>query len=92
NTTVPLQRIENGLGHFLNFTRTDDGTLTDISATGGVRVHLHYEEGSTRLNAVKRIVDNQAVETLVQYHYDEHGQLSEVFNRNGDSVRRFSYT
>ncbi|WP_122836917.1 RHS repeat-associated core domain-containing protein [Pseudomonas viridiflava] len=92
NTTVPLQRIENGLGHFLHFTRTDDGTLTDISATGGVRVHLHYEEGSTRLNAVKRIVDNQAVETLVQYHYDEHGQLSEVFNRNGDSVRRFSYT
>ncbi|MEE5123478.1 RHS repeat domain-containing protein, partial [Pseudomonas alliivorans] len=91
NTTVPLQRIENGLGHFLHFTRTDDGTLTDISATGGVRVHLHYEEGSTRLNAVKRIVDNQAVETLVQYHYDEHGQLSEVFNRNGDSVRRFSY-
>ncbi|WP_164568559.1 hypothetical protein, partial [Pseudomonas viridiflava] len=54
--------------------------------------HLHYEEGSTRLNAVKRIGDNQAVETLVQYHYDEHGQLSEVFNRNGDSVRRFSYT
>ncbi|WP_205901216.1 DUF6531 domain-containing protein, partial [Pseudomonas viridiflava] len=92
NTIVPLQRIENGLGHFLHFTRTDDGTLTDISATGGVRVHLHYEEGSTRLNAVKRIVDNQAVETLVQYHYDEHGQLSEVFNRNGDSVRRFSYT
>ena len=35
NTKVPLQRIENVLGHFLHFTRTPDGTLTDISATGG---------------------------------------------------------
>lgn len=34
NTEVPLQRIENALGHFLHFTRTPDGTLTDISATG----------------------------------------------------------
>ncbi|MEE4576395.1 hypothetical protein V2K55_26380 [Pseudomonas alliivorans] len=25
------------MGHFLHFTRTDDGTLTDISATGGER-------------------------------------------------------
>ncbi|MFP3371879.1 MULTISPECIES: hypothetical protein [unclassified Pseudomonas] len=40
NTEVPLQRIENALGHFLHFTRTPDGTLTDISATGGTRVHL----------------------------------------------------
>ncbi|WP_232918265.1 RHS repeat domain-containing protein, partial [Pseudomonas syringae] len=44
------------------------------------------------LTSVKRIVDNEAVETLVQYHYDSNGQLAEVFNRNGDSVRRFSYT
>ena len=34
DTEVPLQRIENRLGHFLHFTRTPDGTLTDISATG----------------------------------------------------------
>ncbi|RMV42800.1 hypothetical protein ALP10_04664, partial [Pseudomonas syringae pv. helianthi] len=92
NKPVPLDRIENALGHFLHFTRTEQGTLTDISATGGVRVHLHYDEVTTRLSSVKRIVDNEAVETLVQYHYDSRGQLSEVFNRNGDSVRRFSYT
>ncbi|WP_189662914.1 DUF6531 domain-containing protein, partial [Pseudomonas amygdali] len=92
NKPVPLDRIENALGHFLHFTRTEQGTLTDISATGGIRVHLHYDEVTTRLTSVKRIVDNEAVETLVQYHYDSNGQLAEVFNRNGDSVRRFSYT
>lgn len=44
NVPVPLQRVENAMGHFLHFTRTAQGQLTDISATGGVRVHLHYEE------------------------------------------------
>ena len=92
NRPVALDRIENALGHFLHFTRTEQGTLTDISATGGVRVHLHYDDVTTRLTSVKRIVDNEAVETLVQYRYDSNGQLAEVFNRNGDSVRRFSYT
>ncbi|MDH0747883.1 DUF6531 domain-containing protein, partial [Pseudomonas sp. GD03842] len=91
NTRVPLQRIENALGHFLHFTRTVEGTLTDISATGGVRVHLHYDDRSLRLSEVKRVVENEAVETLVQYRYDDNGQLTEVINRNGDSVRRFSY-
>ncbi|MFJ4353090.1 RHS repeat-associated core domain-containing protein [Pseudomonas sp. NPDC089428] len=91
NTEVPLQRIENALGHFLHFTRTPDGTLTDISATGGTRIHLHYDNPLGRLTDIKRVVDNQAVETLTQYRYDEHGQLSAVINRNGDTVRNFSY-
>ena len=91
NAPVPLQRIENSLGHFLHFTHTVEGKLTDISATGGVRVHLHYDNPLGRLTDVKRIVDNQAVETLVQYRYDDNGQLIEVINRNSDSVRRFSY-
>ncbi|WP_313303172.1 DUF6531 domain-containing protein, partial [Pseudomonas sp.] len=91
NTEVPLQRIENALGHFLHFTRTSDGTLTDISATGGARVHLHYDNPLGRLTDIKRVVNNQAVETLTQYRYDEHGQLSAVINRNGDTVRSFSY-
>ncbi|POA17589.1 type IV secretion protein Rhs, partial [Pseudomonas sp. FW300-N1A1] len=92
NVPVPLQRLENALGHFLHFTRTAEGTLTDISATGGVRVHLHYDNPLGRLTDVKRVVDHQAVETLVQYRYDDNGQLIEVINRNGDSIRRFSYS
>jgi len=91
DTDVPLQRIENALGHFLHFTRTPDGTLTDISATGGTRVHLHYDNPLGRLTDIKRVVNNQAVETLTQYRYDEHGQLNAVINRNGDTVRSFSY-
>ncbi|WP_415639464.1 RHS repeat-associated core domain-containing protein, partial [Pseudomonas plecoglossicida] len=91
NTHVPLQRLENALGHFLHFTRTPDGTLTDISATGGTRVHLHYDNPLGRLTDIKRVVNNEAVETLTQYRYDEHGQLSAVINRNGDTVRSFSY-
>ncbi|MFJ4434018.1 RHS repeat-associated core domain-containing protein [Pseudomonas sp. NPDC089395] len=91
NIHVPLQRLENALGHFLHFTRTPDGTLTDISATGGTRVHLHYDNPLGRLTDIKRVVNNEAVETLTQYRYDEHGQLSAVINRNGDTVRSFSY-
>lgn len=37
------------------------------------------------------MVNNEAVQTLTQYRYDEHGQLSAVINRNGDTVRSFSY-
>ncbi|KYC18277.1 hypothetical protein WM94_19585 [Pseudomonas sp. ABFPK] len=59
NTEVPLQRIENVLGHFLHFTRTPDGTLTDISATGGTRVHLHYDHPLGRLTDIKRVVNDQ---------------------------------
>ncbi|KPC11390.1 Rhs protein [Pseudomonas syringae pv. maculicola] len=92
NQPVPLERIENALGHFLHFVRSEDGVLTDICATGGQRVHLHYDEVSHRLSTVKRIVDGKAVETLVRYHYDSNGQLNGVYNRNGDSVRTFSYT
>ncbi|WP_440060839.1 PAAR domain-containing protein [Pseudomonas syringae] len=92
NQPVPLERIENALGHFLHFVRSEDGVLTDICSTGGQRVHLHYDEVSHRLSTVKRIVDGKAVETLVRYHYDSNGQLNGVYNRNGDSVRTFSYT
>ncbi|SET47887.1 YD repeat-containing protein [Pseudomonas graminis] len=56
-----------------------------------MRIHLHYDNQRGRLTDVKRIVDNLAVETLVQYRYDDNGQLIEVINRNGDSMRRFSY-
>ncbi|MFK3908533.1 RHS repeat-associated core domain-containing protein [Pseudomonas monteilii] len=92
DTPVPLQRIENALGHYLHFVREPDGRLTDIVAPGPHRVHLHYDHPLGRLTDVKRVVDNVAVETLVRYRYDDHGQLNAVINRNGDTVRRFSYT
>ncbi|EPN30334.1 Rhs family protein, partial [Pseudomonas syringae pv. actinidiae ICMP 18807] len=72
--------------HYLHFSRTEEGTLTDISATGNVHVHLQYEHPLGRLTSVKRIVNKEAVETLARYHYDDNGQLSDVYNRNGDSI------
>jgi YD repeat-containing protein len=47
-------------------------------------VHLHYDNPLGRLTDIKRVVNNQAVETLTQYRYDEHGQLTTVINRNGE--------
>ncbi|WDY57004.1 RHS repeat-associated core domain-containing protein [Pseudomonas sp. PSKL.D1] len=92
NTAVPLQRVENALGHYLHFTRDAENRLTDITAPGAVRVHLHYDHPLGRLTEVKRVVADHAVETLVRYRYDEHGQLNEVINRNGNAVRQFAYT
>ncbi len=50
-----------------------NGTLTKISATGGIHVHLHYDHPLRRLTDIKRVVNNQSVETLTHYRYDEHG-------------------
>lgn len=49
-----------------------------LSATGGLRAHLHYDNPQGRLTDIKRLVNNEAVETLAQYLYYEHGQLTAV--------------
>ena len=54
-------------------------------------LHLTCIPGGT-LTDIKRVVNNQAVEMLTQYRYDEHGQLNAVVNRNGETVRTFSYS
>ncbi|WP_457791794.1 hypothetical protein [Pseudomonas syringae] len=59
------------------------GTLTDISATGNVHVHLQYEHPLGLADVGERIVNKEAVETT-RYHYDDNGQLSDVYNRNGE--------
>ena len=59
DTDVPLQRIENALGHFLYFTRTPEGTLTDISATGEV-VEVKVSELNDAFKAGK-VSDTQLV-------------------------------
>jgi len=43
-----------------------------------VGVHLHYDSPLGRLSDVKRVVDNHAVETLVQYRYDAKSKLIAV--------------
>ncbi|APC19413.1 type IV secretion protein Rhs (plasmid) [Pseudomonas frederiksbergensis] len=87
----PLRRIENALGHFLTFHYDAEERLSDVCATGGIRLHLCYDHHERRLSRVERVVDNRPVETLVHYHYDAEGQLQHVINRNGDRVRHFAY-
>ena len=57
-----------------------------LSATGGLRAHLHYDNPQGRLTDIKRLVNNEAVETLAQYLYYENGQLTAVINHNGDPL------
>ncbi|MBJ7223498.1 MULTISPECIES: RHS repeat-associated core domain-containing protein [unclassified Brenneria] len=90
-SAAPLLRIENALGHFLNLARDATGRLRDLTASGGIRLHLHYDDAGQRLARVVRVAGDQAAETLVSYQYTPDGQLSEVINRNGDSIRRFAY-
>lgn len=85
-----LQRIENKLGHYIQFSYEDD-LLTDITATGGHRLHLHYRHPQAKLTEVVRVVDDKAVETMLQYRYNNAGQLIAVINRNGDTTRLFDY-
>ncbi|WP_165678467.1 RHS repeat-associated core domain-containing protein [Metapseudomonas otitidis] len=90
--SAPLRRIENALGHFLSFSYDDEQRLSDICASGGIRLHLCYERGDRRLTRVERVVDRRPVETLVHYQYDAQGQLIQVTDRNGQHTRRFAYT
>lgn len=85
-----LQRIENKLGHYIHFTYTCN-QLTDITATGGHRLHLHYRHPKGKLTEVVRVIDNQPFESMVQYRYNNDGQLIAVINRNGDTTRLFDY-
>lgn len=85
-----LQRIENKFGHYIHFTYEND-LLTDITATGGHRLHLHYRHPQQKVTEIVRVVDNKAVETMVQYRYNHDGQLINVINRNGDATRFFDY-
>ena len=85
-----LQRIENKLGHYIHFTYAGE-QLTDITATGGHRLHLHYRHPKGKLTEVVRVINNQPFETMVQYRYNNEGQLIAVVNRNGDTTRLFDY-
>ncbi|MCX2890615.1 DUF6531 domain-containing protein [Pseudomonas sp. DCB_BI] len=88
---APLRRVENALGHYLNFCYDRQQRLNDICATGGIRLHLCYDHRDDRLSRVERVVANSPVETLVHYRYDGHGQLAQVTDRNGAHIRRFTY-
>jgi RHS repeat-associated protein len=83
NCPVPLQRIENALGHFLHFTRTVEGKLTNISAAGVcVSISLLVDHAQ---NPIHRRYEydpaGELIRTLdklrgeIKYEYEANGQL-----------------
>jgi uncharacterized protein RhaS with RHS repeats len=95
NTPAPVQRIENALGHFLHFTYTVDGTLTDISATGGVRVHLEYDNPEYAYDAWGNLTEKRVgLSKLQTFTYDCENRLMRaetMANSQTHSVATYRY-
>lgn len=90
---LQLQRLEdrNGNWHALRY---DGGKLHAINDGCGRTLELEYDElhpeRVAALNLVKG-ADNEQPGTLVQYCYNAAGQLNEVIDRTGQTVRQFAY-
>lgn len=84
-----LQRIEDALGNHLLFGRGEDGRLLHVSGRGQ-RVALHYAHPMHRLSGIE-LIEGGTPGMLVQYAYDDNGQLAVVTDRMGRVTRRFVY-
>ncbi len=91
--TLRLQRLEdrNGNWHALRY---DDGLLRQLNDGCGRAVELVYDTRHPRRIAALRLVIGaleEPAETLVEYRYSAHGELTEVIDRTGQATRRFAY-
>lgn len=87
--TAHLQRIEDRLGNHLQFERGEHGRLLQVTGKG-LRVALHYDHPLHRLTGIE-LIEGGTPGMLVQYSYDNNGQLAAVTDRMGHVVRRFAY-
>lgn len=91
--SLRLQRLEdrNGNWHALRY---EDGRLRRINDACGRTLELVYdplhERRVTALHLSKG-AENEASGVLVEYRYTGLGELAEVIDRTGRSVRRFAY-
>ncbi|TKC89801.1 RHS repeat protein [Trinickia terrae] len=68
-----------------------EGRLLRMRGTCGHELRMHYDSATgTRLSSVE-CVDGGPTGTLAEYGYNENGELAEVRNRLGETVRRFAY-
>ncbi len=88
--TAGLKRIEDQAGQWQDYERDILGRVSRIRTSGGQEVVLTYAADSDLLLAVHG-GDGTRGGTLVEYAYDEHGQLATVRDANGKVVRRFTY-
>ncbi|NUS64620.1 MAG: RHS repeat protein [Saccharothrix sp.] len=79
--THALATITNRCGHFIEFRYEDDGIPAEVIHSGGYRVEVESEYGQvTRL----RLADGHGGGiTVMQYRYDERGDLVEIVNSSG---------
>jgi len=90
---LKLQRLEdrNGNWHALRY---DGGRLQRINDGAGRTLELVYDARHERRVAALRLAsgaENEEPGTLVEYRYSGQGELAEVIDRGGRSVRRFAY-
>ncbi len=87
--TAGLRRIEDQAGQWQDYVRDDRGRISAIRTSGGQEAVLVYADNG-RLVAVHG-GDGTRGGALVEYGYDDLGQLVAVRDANGKVVRRFTY-
>ncbi|WP_322015183.1 RHS repeat-associated core domain-containing protein [Paraburkholderia sp. J12] len=68
-----------------------EGRLLRMRGTCGHELRMHYETRQGARLAAVECVDGGPTGVLVQYAYSSNGELTEVRNRTGTVVRRFSW-
>lgn len=92
--TLKLQRLEDRNGNWLALRYDEDGALQQLNDGCGRRIDMVYDSSFPARLAEVRLskgADGEPPETLVQYRYTARGELAEVIDRSGQSVRRFAY-
>lgn len=85
-----LKYIEDAGGERIGCIWSESGHLTKMRGTCGHELRMHYGGAGRRLTAIESVGDGPGG-FLVQYHYDEGGQLAQVQDRMGATTRRFRY-
>lgn len=91
---LKLQRLEDRNGNWQAFRYDSTGVLQEINDGCGRRLDIMYDRLHTFRIAEVRLakgVENEPIETLIQYRYTAQGELAEVIDRTGQSQRQFAY-
>jgi RHS repeat-associated protein len=91
--TLKLQRLEDRNGNWQAL-RHEDGRLRRINDGCGRTIELAYDPlHPNRVAALQltRGAENEVAGTLVAYRYNAQGELAEVIDRTGATVRHFDY-
>lgn len=83
-TDLPLFSLTDANGNAVTLAYTPDGTLSEITHSGGYRLGVATEEG--RISRFTLLSDPEQP-TLLRYGYDTTGNLTEIYNSSGLPLR-----